>query len=46
MNWLMGVIVEMGDENDGNVVIAGFLFSVLLQFVPHYLMRRGTDDLC
>ena len=38
-----GAIVEMGAENDGNVVIAGFLFSVLLQFVPHYLMRRGTE---
>lgn len=38
-----GVIVEMGAENDGNVLIAGFLFSVLLQFVPHYLMRRGTE---
>ncbi|MBD3887052.1 Uma2 family endonuclease [Phormidium tenue FACHB-886] len=38
-----GVIVEMGAENDGNVLIAGFLFSVLLQSVPHYLMRRGTE---
>lgn len=38
-----GVIVEMGAETDGNVVIAGFLFSVLLQFVPHYLLRRGTE---
>ena len=38
-----GVVVEMGVENDGNVLIAGFLFSVLLQFVPHYLLRRGTE---
>lgn len=38
-----GAIVEMGAENDGNVLIAGFLFSVLLQFVPHYLLRRGTE---
>jgi Uma2 family endonuclease len=38
-----GAIIEMGAENDGNVVIAGFLFSVLLQFVPHYLLRRGTE---
>lgn len=38
-----GVIIEMGAENDGNVLIAGFLFSVLLQFVPHYLLRRGTE---
>jgi Uma2 family endonuclease len=38
-----GVIVEMGAENDRNVLIAGFLFSVLLQFVPHYLLRRGTE---
>jgi Uma2 family endonuclease len=38
-----GEIIEMGAENDGNVLIAGFLFSVLLQFVPHYLMRRGTE---
>jgi Uma2 family endonuclease len=38
-----GEIIEMGAENDGNVLIAGFLFFVLLQFVPHYLMRRGTE---
>lgn len=38
-----GVIVEMGAENDQNVLTAGFLFSVLLQFAPHYLLRRGTE---
>jgi len=38
-----GAIVEMGAENDGNVLIAGCLFAVLLQFVPHYLLRRGTE---
>ena len=38
-----GAIVEMGAENDGNVLIAGFLFSMLLQFIPHYLIRRGTE---
>ncbi|MBD2327065.1 Uma2 family endonuclease [Alkalinema sp. FACHB-956] len=38
-----GVLVEMGAESDINVEIAGFLFSVLLQFVPHYLLRRGTE---
>jgi hypothetical protein len=32
-----GVIVEIGAENGGNVLIAGFLFSVLLQFIPHSL---------
>ena len=38
-----GVIVEMGAETDQNVLIAGFLVSVLLQFAPHYLLRRGTE---
>ncbi|NJL21982.1 MAG: Uma2 family endonuclease [Leptolyngbyaceae cyanobacterium SM1_3_5] len=38
-----GVIIEMGAEADQNVVIAGLLFSVFLQFVPYYLIRRGTE---
>ena len=38
-----GVIVEMGAENLQNVEIASFLFSVLLQFVPSYLLHRGTE---
>jgi Uma2 family endonuclease len=38
-----GVIVEMGAENLQNVEIASFLFSVLLQFVPYYLLHRGTE---
>jgi Uma2 family endonuclease len=38
-----GVIVEMGAENDRNNVIASFLFAVLLQFAPYYLLRRGTE---
>jgi Uma2 family endonuclease len=38
-----GEIIEMGSEVDGNNSIASFLFSVLLQFVPYYLLRRGTE---
>ncbi|HIK15194.1 MAG TPA: Uma2 family endonuclease [Leptolyngbyaceae cyanobacterium M33_DOE_097] len=38
-----GAIVEMGAENLQNVEIASFLFSVLLQFVPYYLLHRGTE---
>lgn len=38
-----GVLVEMGPENDINQEIPFFLVSVLLQFVPYYLIRRGTE---
>ncbi|NJR63406.1 MAG: Uma2 family endonuclease [Cyanobacteria bacterium CRU_2_1] len=38
-----GVIIEMGAENLHNIEIASFLFSMLLQFVPHYLIHRGTE---
>jgi len=38
-----GVLVEMGAENQENILIASFLFSVLLQFVPYYLIQRGTE---
>ncbi|MBD1844479.1 Uma2 family endonuclease [Cyanobacteria bacterium FACHB-63] len=38
-----GEIIELPPESDPNVEIAGFLSSVLLQFVPHYLIRRGTE---
>ena len=38
-----GAIVEMGAESDVNLEIASFLFSCLLQFVPYYLLRRGTE---
>ena len=38
-----GEIIEMGAENDQNVEIAGFLYTVLLQFFPHYLIRRGSE---
>jgi Uma2 family endonuclease len=38
-----GEIIELPAESDPNVEIAGFLVSVLLQFVPHYLIRRGTE---
>jgi Uma2 family endonuclease len=38
-----GVIVEMGAENDQNLEIVSFLFSVFLQFVPCNLLRRGTE---
>lgn len=38
-----GALVEMGAENDINQEIPFFLVSVLLQFVPYYLIRRGTE---
>ena len=38
-----GTIVEMGAESLQNVEIASFLFSILLQFVPYYLVHRGTE---
>lgn len=38
-----GEIIELPAESDLNVVIAGFLFSVFLQFTQHYLIRRGTE---
>jgi Uma2 family endonuclease len=38
-----GVLVEMGAENDINIMIEGFLVAILLQVVPHYLIRRGTE---
>lgn len=38
-----GILVDMGAESDINVMIAGFLVSVLLQYLPHYCIRRGTE---
>ena len=38
-----GILVDMGAESDINVLIAGFLVSVLLQHLPHYCIRRGTE---
>lgn len=38
-----GVLVEMGAESPTNVVIASFLFAMLLQFCPYYLLHRGTE---
>lgn len=38
-----GVIVEMGAERPENVVIASFLFAMLLPFCPYYLLHRGTE---
>jgi Uma2 family endonuclease len=38
-----GEIIEMGAEADRNIEIASFLFSLLLQFVPFYLLRKGTE---
>ena len=38
-----GVIVEMGAESDQNLEIGALLFSVLPQFVPYYLLRKGTE---
>jgi Uma2 family endonuclease len=38
-----GEIVEMGAEADQNLKIAIFLISILLQFVPYYLLRKGAE---
>jgi Uma2 family endonuclease len=38
-----GVLVEMGAENDINIMIEGYLVAILLQVAPHYLIRRGTE---
>lgn len=38
-----GAIVEMGAESHQNVQIASLLFSIFLQFVPYYLICRGTE---
>lgn len=38
-----GNLVEMGAESELNVLIAGFLVSVFLKFLPHYCIRRGTE---
>lgn len=38
-----GAIVEMGAERPENVVIASFLFAMLLPYCPYYLLHRGTE---
>jgi Uma2 family endonuclease len=38
-----GVLTEMGAESELNVLISSFLFATLLQFVPYYCIRRGTE---
>lgn len=38
-----GVIVEMGAERPENIVIASFLFAMLLPHCPYYLLHRGTE---
>jgi Uma2 family endonuclease len=38
-----GFLVDMGAESDVNVVIGSLLFSIFLQFVPYYCVRRGTE---
>lgn len=38
-----GILVAMGAESDINVVIGSFLFSIFLQWVPYYCIRRGTE---
>ncbi|MGB3669959.1 MAG: Uma2 family endonuclease [Phormidesmis sp.] len=38
-----GILVEMGAEADINLVIESFLFSIFLQFVPYYCIRKGTE---
>jgi Uma2 family endonuclease len=38
-----GEIIEMGAETDQNIKIAIFLITVLVQYIPFYLLRRGTE---
>lgn len=38
-----GVLIEMGAESPENVMIASFLFAMLLPFCPYYLLHRGTE---
>ncbi|MEL7330971.1 MAG: Uma2 family endonuclease [Cyanobacteria bacterium J06560_2] len=38
-----GILVDMGAEADINIVIGSFLFSIFLQFAPHYCIRKGTE---
>lgn len=38
-----GAIVEMGAEHPENVVIASFLFAMLLPLCPYYRLHRGTE---
>lgn len=38
-----GILIDMGAESDVNVVIGSLLFSIFLQFVPYYCVRRGTE---
>jgi Uma2 family endonuclease len=38
-----GVLVAIGAENDENNLICMFLISIFLQFVPYYCLRRGTE---
>ncbi|MEO0755425.1 MAG: Uma2 family endonuclease [Cyanobacteria bacterium J06648_16] len=38
-----GILVNMGAESDINVVIGSLLFSIFLQWVPYYCVRRGTE---
>jgi Uma2 family endonuclease len=38
-----GVLVEMGAESPLNIDIGSFLFAMFLQFVPSYLIHKGTE---
>ena len=38
-----GILFEMGAESQINIVIASFLFSVFLPFVPYYRIQKGTE---
>ena len=38
-----GLLVDMGAESDINIVIGSLLFSIFLQWVPYYCIRRGTE---
>ncbi len=38
-----GLLIEMGAEADINIAIESFLFSIFLQFVPYYCIRKGTE---
>lgn len=38
-----GELIELPSESDLNVLISAFLTAILLQHVPYYLIRRGTE---
>ncbi|MGD1898164.1 MAG: Uma2 family endonuclease [Phormidesmis sp.] len=38
-----GMLVEMGAESDGNIMIGTFLIIVFSRFIPYQLIRRGSE---